>query len=217
MKWRWFDAAVGLAIGTGLLYACGHYYRQSFLSGFGLSAEQFQKSGDALVLSGFHAGMMGGVEYLLLGVAVLYAILVVLFLWMIAGRVHVLRVRWRAWRISRNKMSAKTRKRQRHLEAMPAFRTIERIAFIAPIMLAAFAALLLALIGAEKTGKSQARRAVERFDGRSRAVLHLENGRNVRAGPVIVCDEAACAYLMREGVLILPRDRVRSVSVAPIR
>lgn len=215
MKSRWFDAAVGLTIGTGLLYACGHYYRQSFLSGFGLSAEQFQKSGDALVLSGFHAGMMGVVEYLLLGVAVLYAILVVLILWTIAGRIRALRVRWRAWRISRNEMSARTT-RQRHLEAMPAFKAIERIASVAPTMLAAFAALLLALIGAEAAGKSHARRIVERFDGTSRAVLHLDNGRSVRAGPVIVCDEAACAYLMREGVLLLPRDRVRSVSVAPI-
>ncbi|MDR6992977.1 hypothetical protein J2X52_003117 [Luteimonas sp. 3794] len=60
MRSRWLDTAVVLALGTGLLYAGGHYYRQSYLAAFGLSAEQFQKSGEALMLFGFHAGLTRG-------------------------------------------------------------------------------------------------------------------------------------------------------------
>ncbi|MDR6992978.1 hypothetical protein [Luteimonas sp. 3794] len=77
----------------------------------------------------------------------------------------------------------------------------------------AFSSILLALAGAEKLGKLRAERTIANFNGASQAVLRLENGASVRVGPLIVCDDTACAYLMQNGVIVLRRDRIVSASL----
>ncbi|MCD9095724.1 hypothetical protein LU699_05035 [Luteimonas fraxinea] len=213
MRSKWLDAAVVLTLGTGLLYAGGHYYRQSYLATFGLSAEQFQKSGEALMFFGFHAGLTGGAKYLLWGIAVLYAGLVLLILWLVIGKMARIQIRWRARRIASIRASRQVpRKRHRSLK-IPALNTLDRIATVLPAVSIAFGAVLLALAGAEKLGKSRAESVIANFDGVSRAALRLDNGASVRVGPLIVCDDSACAYLMQKGVLVLRRDHIVSASV----
>jgi hypothetical protein len=213
MKPRWLDAAAGLALGTGLLYACGHYYRQSLLGELGLSVEQFAKGGDALILFGFHAGVFGGIEYMFVGVVVMYALIVAIGTWALIGAIPWFRVRLRAKRIQRLRHPARRRIRRRHIEAMPAFKTIDKFASAVPVVAFLFLAILLALICAESMGRKHGRDVIADFDGQARAILRLRNGARLHVGRVLVCDETTCAYLMRDGVLILRRDQIVSASI----
>ncbi len=209
-RWRWLDAALVLSLATALLFAAGHSYRAGYLATIGLDAEQFLKSFESTLMMGFYAGMLGIADKLGVIVWALEGVAIVVASIAIVGFARRFRT-WARLLVFRNRKSRRWRRvPMRWQEKF--IRAASTVITTTGTFCLIFLSLLIVLVVAERSGKNQAIRLIDGFDGKYQRVVHFRGGGMAKLGPVVICDEARCAYLARDGYVVLQRDSVVSES-----
>lgn len=217
-----WDAAIAIPLATGLLYVMGASYRNAYLWSLGISGRELQTSFEILLFDGFLTGMgaaAGGFAIVILIVYCVIAVLIAIAALLASTWVSKLTSKWIARGLRYLPKRNALGKNELPEASEKIFAFVERISSVVAIASFAFIAILLVGVLSEKRGRDAAEKMIAETS-KSKNLwreIRLENGKRIRLGPVIECDEHQCAYMARDRALLLKRSLIVAQTASPLR